>query len=960
MAEQTIQTLAPDIVARYTLAGPGPNASLTISIYNGRNFEDYASASGTFSTRDDMRIRITEQLARMERRERRNYVDQENLIPPLLAIINSSTSSPEEKAEAERSLLQVRAQAAAYLSEADNLKTASINFNQSFSEVTNTLEQQVTVPPPTNVATVNPAPVVPVAPAETVVTNPVTGSGNDDSGAPQASAPGITPDSPAGTAGAGGSTPDAVDTGEVATPIFRPGPVTLPTIANYTFSDFSKASTQEVAAFSTPGKRLKNPLGEFNSYTYQLSLYVITPDAYSAFVAGGRTKIDVFNSVAEGREGGGAWLVAQSGGINNTNSKRAPGFEYDHGIDNLTINAVISSSENGGSPVNTTYGYSFDIIEPYGFSFISNLTRINAVIASYNGGSTNNPENPFKQFFILGIKFLGYGVAGVPANPSDVMSYNGGKAEPNYVTGAIDPLSQNGNLFEQYHDISVNSIKFKLDGRATTYRIEATSVGGKGAYSVKHGLINNITNVTAGNVAQAIDLLMVQLNKVQQDLVVAGTILHPNTFKVVWAPGTQPIIDAALISEADLQKFKWPGSGANKQEQVNAALEVRTQSASNTSINVPFSPQTPILSAINKIIAQSSFLENALNIVYTTALQAPEDRDAPAQIDNAQQTRVSWFSCTAEIEKMVWDTKVSDWAYDITYNIHSYQTPLVDSVYVGELNQIYPGPHKRYDYWHTGKNSEIIKYEQTFDNLFFNVALAGRGDLSASGVSTAPLLQTEQDRLGRAGLGMEAQNNYLTSLYSQDTFSTAIIDILGDPDYLFENPSLSENVIYDNVYTKGLTVNPNGGQVFIEIDFKEAVDYTNETGTLSINESIQFVKYPPSIANKIKGVSYQLTQVDSKFSKGAFTQQLTARLHSPFVRPPSAGERPADGNTNTTPPGTAPSITPPGTNRNTGTLPDPSFNVRPGISPPADTSNQTPATPVTRNGVADSDGSRRG
>lgn len=784
-------------------------------------------------------------------------------------------------------------------------------------------------------------------------TNPLVGTADGDSGAPQASAPGTIPKSPAGPAGAGGSTPDAVDTGEVATPIFRPGPVTLPAIPNYIFSDFSKASTQEVAAFSTPGKRLKNPLGEFNSYTYQLSLYAITPDAYSAFVAGGRTKIDVFNSVAEGREGGGAWLVAQSGGINNQSSTRAPSFEYDYGIDNLTINAVISSNENGGTPVTTTYGYSFDIIEPYGFSFISNLTRINDVIASYNGGSTNNPENPFKQFFILGIKFIGYGSAGTPANPSDVMVYNDANTK-----GAIDPLSRNGNLFEQYHDISVNLIKFKLDGKATTYRIEATSVGGKGAYSMKHGLINNQTTVTAGNVAQAIDSLMVQLNKVQQDLVTAGTILFPNTFKVVWAPGTQQIIDATLISPADLQKFKWPGSGANKQEQVNAALEVRTQGASNTAISHAFGAQTPILQAINQIIAQSSFLENALNIVYTTALQAPEDQVAPAQIDNAQQTRVSWFSCTAEIEKMVWDRNVSDWAYDITYNIHSYQTPIVDSVYVGELDQVYPGPHKRYDYWHTGKNSEIIKYEQTFDNLFFNVALAGRGDLSASGVSTAPLQQTEQIRLGRPGLALEAQNNYLTSLYAQESFSTAIIDILGDPDYLFQNPSLSENVIYDNVYTKDLTVNPNGGQVFIEIDFKEAVDYTNETGTLSINESIQFVKYPPSIANKIKGVSYRLTQVDSKFSKGAFTQQLTARLNSAYVSRPTVGDRPETPAPNPAA-GSPPNNTTQPTS-NIGTVPDPSFNANQGRSEPANTSTQTPATPVTPNGVANSDGSRRG
>ena len=33
-----------------------------------------------------------------------------------------------------------------------------------------------------------------------------------------------------------------------------------------------------------PGKRIYNPLSKLASYTYQLSLYMITPDAYAALV----------------------------------------------------------------------------------------------------------------------------------------------------------------------------------------------------------------------------------------------------------------------------------------------------------------------------------------------------------------------------------------------------------------------------------------------------------------------------------------------------------------------------------------------------------------------------------------------------------------------------------------------------------------------------------------------------
>jgi hypothetical protein len=88
-----------------------------------------------------------------------------------------------------------------------------------------------------------------------------------------------------------------------------------------------------------------------------------------------------------------------------------------------------------------------------------------------------------------------------------------------------------------------------------------------------------------------------------------------------------------------------------------------------------------------------------------------------------------------------------------------------------------------------------------------------------------------------------------------------------------DSPS-SINQVYRQFYGKGFTINPNGGQVFIEIDFKEAEDYNNDTGLLTVNDSILFWKYPKEIASQIKGVSYMLVEVISSFSKGKFTQEL--------------------------------------------------------------------------------------
>ena len=51
---------------------------------------------------------------------------------------------------------------------------------------------------------------------------------------------------------------------------------------------------------NAPGKRIQNPLGNFSSYTYQISLYMITPDAYDAFIQSGRKDINAINNIVPG------------------------------------------------------------------------------------------------------------------------------------------------------------------------------------------------------------------------------------------------------------------------------------------------------------------------------------------------------------------------------------------------------------------------------------------------------------------------------------------------------------------------------------------------------------------------------------------------------------------------------------------------------------------------------------
>ena len=91
-----------------------------------------------------------------------------------------------------------------------------------------------------------------------------------------------------------------------------------------------------MAETDNPGRRLDNPLGALSSYTYQLSLYMISPDAYDAFVATGRRTHRCFDKQAGA--GGGTRRCISHCSVrwyqSYARENRGAGFEKDLYIEN--------------------------------------------------------------------------------------------------------------------------------------------------------------------------------------------------------------------------------------------------------------------------------------------------------------------------------------------------------------------------------------------------------------------------------------------------------------------------------------------------------------------------------------------------------------------------------------------------------------------------------------------------
>ena len=224
-----------------------------------------------------------------------------------------------------------------------------------------------------------------------------------------------------------------------------------------------------------PGTRLKNPLGNFSSYTYQLSLYMITPDAHSQFVANGRKDISTF-----AKANAGAYLILQSGGINNTLSQRPANMPYDYYIDDLRITNAISTQQTSTSSNITKI--TFNIVEPIGFSFTTKLKRAREALMKISKiPNIEKATNASKQFFVLGIRFQGYDVNGDIANASKYFSDDTFNTSPDA-----------SGVYERFYDILFEKVTFKLTGGSTVYSVTAKNIASEIGLHVARGTVDAI------------------------------------------------------------------------------------------------------------------------------------------------------------------------------------------------------------------------------------------------------------------------------------------------------------------------------------------------------------------------------------------------------------------------------------------------------------------------------------
>jgi hypothetical protein len=607
---------------------------------------------------------------------------------------------------------------------------------------------------------------------------------------------------------------------------------------------------QETFTKAITAGRPANPLSEFASYTYNLTLYMVTPEAYSIFLAQGQ-------QIASN----GFFVVASSGGNDSFGTPKVS-EDREFFIDDVSFKTII----NPKASASATMSHSFDIkiIEPYGFSFTTVLkNKIQEISQSTNITKGNN--NALQAFYVLAIKFVGYGDDGNYKN-QDVIAQERGLFgdQPAFSTG----------ITVSYFPITFAEFSFKLDGKGTTYMIKGVPTSNQEAYGITTSQIQNPSELSGKTIGDILGDeegntgLMGLLNKKEKEL--KGQ--YANEFKIVV---NDYIKRQPIIAPERYDKLKTKGAYATTSRDSSALNSVNNYGYDPASRNFSVTKGMPLVKFIDNVILTSEYVTNSLNTIYT------EDSETES-IANSDEQGLSWYMINPVVVPREYDALNKKNCYTITYYIDRYKIPYVRSAFVTTSKKTpYYGAYKIYNYFFTGKNTEVVSFDLTYNNLYFIPGKSNTNSTtqtpSADSVPVSPDMKTQGMDTAEAKAGNPV-GSIKTNLYSPGDQATARLQILGDPDWLMTTLGTTPNATSprEAAYGRGYSINPVTGQCFIEINFYEGVDYDTSTGTMKINKNLQFYSTPNT--GDITGLVFLVTEVTSTFSRGKFIQDLTLVL----------------------------------------------------------------------------------
>ena len=310
-------------------------------------------------------------------------------------------------------------------------------------------------------------------------------------------------------------------------------------------------------------------------------------------------------------------------------------------------------------------------------------------------------------------------------------------------------------------------------------------------------------------------------------------------------------------------------------------------SLNRSAMTWPVSAGSQIVQVIDNVMRVSSFITDQ-QIVQISPVPDPVTGVQKQVPSPGTGKPMAWFKISVAAEPLGKDNIINDFAYRMTFIVSPYQPASLISQYYP--NSKYRGVHKSYQYWFTGQNTQILSYEQKYDNAY-RIALTGIGANTQKTLKTdwrdqnrkIYVATSENHAQGAKDYANEPSDNAASFLYDPKSLSTVKMRIVGDPAWLQQGEcglGVSARTFNFAPFTPDGSINFDASAIMFDVSFNQPVDYDFNTGIMNTNAMNR---------QGLPQEHYTFTAIECKsiFSKGRFEQELTGKLVTDEIKAPA-------------------------------------------------------------------------
>lgn len=668
------------------------------------------------------------------------------------------------------------------------------------------------------------------------------------------------------------------------------------------------ASTTSVTTNQLPKySPLPNPLSEFPSYTYGLSLFLLDPkEEFNKLIVDPKSVTGFKNC-----------LIASAGRFNSESGthKRNAAFKDDFYFDGFKMTTMVGLNEK--SKASNAIEFSFNIVEPYG------LTLLNRII---DAAKLVNAKNYLQMPYMIQLDFFGYDDNGLPLPESTTSKFRKrfpvkliemkarvGVKGSEYAfravpfnhqafqeTAAATPISMTvtaGTIGDFFGSIA--------NDEATASQLDDRNRAQQTINDAQPGMVDDTydpdlnTNSRGANQTNAAQILA-------KPLKVTSYATAFNLFNEdLKANKNKKTIDKIeFVIDPDIAKsiIVWPSKDSKIGNKALMATDAKSAAAVQKGAGADpklagfsISAGTSVMSVIDLVFRCSEYyLGQFLDPNDNVDKQKVLERKKPGE-------PLDYFKVIPQIKLNEFDDVTGRWSKTTTYHIVKHTVYDTKSDLGPRAKP--PGAVKEYNYIYTGKNTEIIDFQIDFNTAYYTAVTvdtarfknstggpsqipdSNKDDGMAKTANTAgpqPEVKHHQATSVQSTVGVDVNNNPKTQIgadIQKNIYSNSRGDminlklkIIGDPHFIkqddvWTNPSQSSYAqqVSGQIIQENQSIVFDRGEIFAMVNFKTPVDIDETTGLVRKDS-----KYSSSVFSGY----YRVLTVDNEFRNGKFEQTL--------------------------------------------------------------------------------------